>query len=51
MTTMVYLRCEKDHANSIPMGDRHMAVGRACSRCGSPLMAEPERERPPRRPY
>lgn len=49
--TMVYLRCAKDHANAVPMGDRFLYVGRACSRCGSPLLAEPERERPPRRSW
>ncbi|MBI2078944.1 MAG: hypothetical protein HYT80_11340 [Euryarchaeota archaeon] len=45
----VYLRCERDHATTVPLGERMTSVGQPCSRCGRPLMAEPERERGPSR--
>lgn len=47
METNVYLRCEKDHANAVPMGERNNRVGTPCSNCGKPLMAEAPRERAP----
>lgn len=47
----VYLRCKNDHANSVPMSDRFNFIGRPCTKCGEPLVAEPERERGPPRRY
>jgi hypothetical protein len=44
--TNVYLRCEKDHANAVPMGERANRVGSPCSICGKPLQQEAPRERP-----
>lgn len=43
--TNVYLRCEKGHANTILMSERHARVGTRCNNCGSPLLAEAPSER------
>lgn len=45
-----YLRCDQGHPNAVPMRERDVRVGVACTTCGHPLLATPPRERPAFRP-
>ena len=51
MQLKLYLRCERDHPTAVSLGERMTAAGRPCTKCGKPLIAEPERERGPPRRY